>query len=190
MIRTFKISIGLVLVILFTASVSIAQKNTESKFFAGGNVGLYFGQYTFVEIAPIVGYKFTETLHGGVGLDYTYYKYKEDGPLGTAGPTYSTSIYGGRIFSRFYFVQNLFLQGEIEALNLELPDLFEYNYKHKIVVERRWLESYLVGGGYRQVFDYDGPSLSIEVLFRLNDDFAQFYPYQNPIVRIGLGFGL
>jgi len=178
-------------IFLMVSPCSFAQKNTESKFYFGGNFGLMFGQFTVIDISPLVGYKVTERFHVGTGLTYTYYKYKEDGTYNgsttTDGFEFSTHIYGGRLFTRYYVLDNLFLHAEDEFINLELPDLALY--PKEVSLSRQWLNSVLVGGGYGHAFNVDGPSLSIMVLFRLNTEFADFYPYQNPIIRIGLGFG-
>ncbi|MBK5285108.1 MAG: hypothetical protein JJE25_06865 [Bacteroidia bacterium] len=187
------------IVFLLTYSVfyflsASAQRNTDSKFYYGGNLGLMFGTYTIIDISPFVAYKVTESFHVGSGLTYTYYKFKEDGTFNgghaTSGQSFSTSIYGIRFFTRFFFTDNLFLHAEDELLSLELPDLTEYYLNHRFIIKRQWLNSVLLGGGYKYGFNVDGPSLSISVLFRVNHEFEDFYPYQNPIIRIGLGFGL
>jgi hypothetical protein len=93
------------------------------------------------------------------------------------------------VFTKFYVLPNLFLQAEDEVINLDLPDHPEL-YPHDPTLKRLWLNSVLVGGGYGYAFNVDGPALSIAVLFRVNHDkYDDFYPYQNPIVRVGLGFG-
>lgn len=167
-----------------------AQKNSESRFYFGGNLGLMFGTYTVIDISPLVGYKVTERFHVGAGLTYTYYKYSIEGTnTGANSMSFSTSIYGGRLFTRYFVASNLFLHVEDELINLDLPDLAEYYANHRFVLSRQWLNSVLVGGGYGYGFGSDGPAISISVLFRLNHEFEDFYPYQNPIIRIGLGFG-
>lgn len=178
-------------ILLFSSTISFAQKNTDSRFYWGGNLGLMFGTYTVIDVSPLVGYKVTERFHVGSGLTYTYYKYKEDGTYNggntTSGFTYSTHIYGGRLFTRYYFVSNLFAHVEDELINLELPD--PNLYPKEVLLTRQWLNSILVGGGYGYAFNVDGPSLSIMVLWRVNTDHGDFYPYQNPIIRVGMGFG-
>lgn len=178
-------------ILLFVSAFSSSQANTESRFYYGGNLGLMFGTYTIIDVSPLVGYKVTEKFHVGTGLTYTYYKYKEDGTYNgsttTAGFEFSTHIYGGRLFTRYYVLDNLFLHAEDELINLELPD--PDLYPKEVSLSRQWLNSVLVGAGYGYAFNVDGPALSIMVLFRINNEFADFYPYQNPIIRIGLGFG-
>ncbi|HLG34821.1 MAG TPA: hypothetical protein VI757_08080 [Bacteroidia bacterium] len=180
---------ALVSCLLFFSSGVLAQRNTESKFYFGGNLGLMFGTYTVVDISPLIGYKVTERFHVGTGLTYTYYKYQEDGPNNTKGASYETSIYGGRLFTRYFVVENLFLHVEDELISIELPDLAHYYATGDIEITRQWLNSVLVGGGYGYGFGSDGPAISIMVLFRVNNEFDDFYPYQNPIIRVGLGFG-
>jgi len=177
-------------IFVFLNSDANAQKGTESKFYFGGNLGLMFGTYTIIDISPLLGYKVTEKFHVGTGLTYTYYKYTEDGPPGTPSNTFSTSIYGGRLFTRYFLADNIFVHVEDELLSLELPDEAEYALNRSLIIKRQWLNSVLVGGGYAYAFNVDGPFLSISVLWRVNHEFEDFYPYQNPIIRIGLGFGL
>ncbi len=191
--RKYTFPVVLASILLFISSSSFAQKNTDSRFFWGGNLGLMFGTYTIIDISPEVGYKVTERFHVGTGLTYTYYKYKIEGtyngPNTTSGYSFSTSIYGGRLFTRFYALPNLFLQAEDEIINLDLPVAPDL-YPKDPSLKRLWLNSVLVGGGYGYAFNADGPALSIALLFRINHDkYDDFYPYQNPIVRIGLGFG-
>ena len=190
---TFPIALASIL-LLFSTSSSFAQKNTESRFFYGGNLGLMFGTYTVIDISPEVGYKVTDRFHVGTGLTYTYYKYKIEGTYNggttTGGYSFSTHIYGGRLFTRFYVLPNLFLHAEDEIINLDLPAHPDLYPKFDQSFSRQWLNSILLGGGYGYAFNVDGPALSISVLFRVNHDkFDDFYPYQNPIIRIGLGFG-
>ena len=74
--RKYTFPVVLASILLFISSSSFAQKNTDSKFYWGGNLGLMFGTYTIIDISPEVGYKVTERFHVGTGLTYTYYKYK------------------------------------------------------------------------------------------------------------------
>lgn len=184
--KSFAVTVACFLLFL---NSGFAQRNTESKFYFGGNLGLMFGTFTVIDISPLVGYKVTEKFHVGTGLTYTYYKYQEDGPNNTKGESFETSIYGGRLFTRYFVVSNLFLHVEDELISIELPDLALYYSTGNIDTKRQWLNSVLVGGGYGYGFGSDGPAISISVLWRVNHEFEDFYPYQNPIIRIGLGFG-
>jgi hypothetical protein len=86
-----------------------------------------------------------------------------------------------------YVLENLFLHVEDEIISLEMPDPDLYPYDTRVY--RQWLNSILFGGGYGYAFGATGPALSVMLLFRAADKYETFYPYQNPIIRVGLGFG-
>jgi hypothetical protein len=143
--------------------------------FFGGGFGLQFGNQTYIEVAPQIGYKFTNRFSAGLGLKYIYYKFNDN------IYTYSTHIYGGGPFTRFFVLENLFLHAEYEILNLEVPDAYYREYTRKNI------SSVFVGAGYRQMI---GTNSSIDLLLLYNINETRNTPYQNPIFRIGFGFGL
>lgn len=150
----------------------------------GGGLGLQFGDQTMIDIEPIIGYKITPQLIGGIGVKYIYYntKYYYYYSNGTSQLVeYSTNIYGGSVFGRYYFIENVFGHVEYEVLSLEVPD--DFNYGEYV---RTNITSFLVGGGYSQALG-ENASIGISVLYNLTED--NYSPYSNPIIRIGFGFG-
>jgi hypothetical protein len=148
------------------------------KVFFGGNFGLQFGDQTVVDVNPLVGYRLTEKLSVGFTVTYVYYRFKD--PYNYF-PSYSSNIYGGSLFTRYFLLENIFAHVEGEMLNLEVPNYFLNRY------ERENVFGFYVGGGYRQPLG-DRSSLNILLLYNLNED--RNSPYQNPIIRIGFGFGI
>ena len=146
--------------------------------FFGGNFGLQFGNQTIVDINPLIGYRLTEKLSVGTSITYIYYKFRD--PYGI-NPTYSTDIYGGSIFTRYFLLENIFAHVEGEVLSREVPNYFLDRY------ERMNVFGFYVGGGYRQQLG-ERSSLNILLLYNLNQD--KNSPYENPIIRIGFGFGI
>lgn len=146
----------------------------------GGNFGLQFGTVTYIDISPTIGYKVTEKFHAGIGGTYIYFSEKYRLTNGT-NYTYKTDIYGGKVFARYFVMENLFLHHETELLNLEVYDVL--NDK----VERKNIISPLVGAGYVQRFGQSS-GLFIMALFNLNETADS--PYSNPIIRLGINFGL
>ncbi len=152
------------------------QENSIGKrIFFGGNLGLQFGALTSIEISPLVGYRLSNNWSAGIGLTYMYY---EDSRY---TPTYSTNIFGGRLFSRYYIYGDFFAHAEYELLSYEDQDFFT---REKT---RRNVSSYFIGGGFRQ---WLGPraAATIMILYNLNDN--EYSVYSNPIFRIGFQFGL
>ncbi len=173
----------LFLVVFSISSLNLSAQSLKDQTFGerlyfGGNFGLQFGDQTVVDVNPLVGYRITEQLSVGVSATYIYYKFKDPYNI---YPSYSTNIYGGSIFTRYYFLENIFAHVEGEVLSLEVPDYIRQRYVRQSVF------GFYVGGGYRQPLG-DRSSLNILLLYNLNED--RNSPYQNPIIRIGFGFGI
>jgi hypothetical protein len=149
----------------------------ESKFFFGGNLGLSFGTYTYIEIAPLVGYKVIPRLWVGLGPKYMYMKQKD---------LYETSIYGFKTFASFTVFQNI-----SETIPINLGDVFIYaeneslNFESYIYNERKWVNIMLVGGGMRFPIGQRS-GLSILVLWDVTQN--PEYRYLNPEMRIQFHF--
>jgi hypothetical protein len=147
----------------------------RDRLFFGGNLGLQFGSSTYIDVSPLIGYQITEKFQAGVGLTYIYYK--------TKNPyygNYETSIYGGRVFSRYYFLENVFGHAECEILNMDAPN--EMNTE----LVRRNVMSVMAGGGYAQPIGQNAAIL-LMVLYNFTED--QYSPYTNPIFRVGITAG-
>ncbi len=166
------------IIFLFIFSSGMTQKKDTAKlkhedfwkkFYMMGGFGLNFGSQTYVNIAPVLAYRFTDKIHGGVGINYTYFKDNR------YIPSYSTNIYGGNIFGRFFIWENLFAHAEVERLYLKWSD--GYNYM---------LDNVYVGGGYRQQL---GGKVFANILILYNLNASPYSPYGNPIIRAGIGAG-
>lgn len=179
-----KVQLKFIFILLLLSTVAIAQDSLKIKkprppsefwddVYFGGNVGLQFGTVTFVEVSPLVGYKFTDRLSAGVGITYQYYHYKD------RYYEFQTNVYGGRIFGRYLFTDFLFGHVEYEYLSLEAFDFFP---RRRVDVT-----SVLGGGGFMQRL---GDNSAIVAMILYNFTESVYTPYQNPIIRIGINFGL
>ncbi len=139
----------------------------------GGSFGAQFGDYTLVDLSPTLGYLVRDELLVGVGARYIYLEDRR-----FLNYTFKTNVYGGNVFSQFYFLENLILHAEYEVLNLE--DFSDLGNRINI-------SSVLVGGGYRSMIG-DVSYFSLLLLYNLNE--TENSPYTNPILRINFGFGL
>ncbi|MCC7232349.1 MAG: hypothetical protein IT242_05355 [Bacteroidia bacterium] len=146
-----------------------------NRIFVGGNLGLQFGTETFVEVAPVIGYKVTERFMTGIGIKYLYYRFKD------AYADYSLNEYGGSVFTRYLVLDNLFAHLEYEVLNV--PDFYN-SFRPDARIN---VGSLFAGGGYRQMMG-SRSAIELMILFNLNE--SRYSPYQNPIIRLGFAFGL
>lgn len=123
----------------------------------------------------MVGYKITERLSGGLRIKYIYLDVHQDGYL-----NYSTNIYGGGPFARFFVYEGLFTHFEYEIINMDVPDLYGGYRRDNIT-------SVFVGGGYRQMLG-DRSAMDIMLLYNINE--STYSPYINPIIQFGFAFGI
>jgi hypothetical protein len=148
------------------------------KTFVGGNFGLLFGNITMIDLSPNAGYKITENFSAGVGITYIYFSDRRY--------NYSTNIYGGRIFSRYNFLENFLVHTEYEVLNMELWNRLDFK-RDRVNYPRL-----LLGGGFRQNIGTNS-SIMLLVLFNVLDDteFINKYAFRmpNPDVRVGISIG-
>jgi hypothetical protein len=67
------------------------RKTWKDRIVVGGSLGAQFGNSTYVEVSPIVGYKVTDMFTAGVGFSYQYYKVNYNV---ITIDDYSMSVYG------------------------------------------------------------------------------------------------
>jgi hypothetical protein len=118
------------------------------------------------------GYRFTDKISVGIGATYQYYRYKDQ------YYDFKTDVYGGRVFGRYFFTDYFFAHAEYEYLNLEAFDF----YRRRVDVN-----SVLGGVGYFQRFA-ENSGLTAMIMYNFTE--SAYTPYTNPILRIGVVFGL
>jgi len=213
--NSYKIFIEIVLVFafLFAGFDSFSQnrnaKNSKKSFserlFIGGALGFSFGSGgTLLDISPLISYEVTKNFYAGIGLTYKYYNYK-DYYMNTDNGilyNYTTNIFGGSVFARYFLtgigipvIEDTFIHVEVEPLVFN--NNFTYNpsgsyidvYGNRYVRENDQISftGYFIGGGYRQMLG--GRSyMYLEMLWNFNESF--YSPYSNPRIRMGFAVGI
>ncbi len=147
------------------------------QFRIGGNLGMSFGSYTYVEVSPAVGYWIKpEKLQIGISTKFIYSSGYFD------NIKYKSFIYGGGVFADYVIWKGLFARGEFELIN---KDSYFSDKRENV-------PSLLLGGGYIQPMGEAG-HFYIAALFDVLDSdeslntgtFGDF-PL---ILRVGFGFG-
>ncbi len=162
---------------LSTPTNTIAPKdfnNFKERLFFGGNIGAWFGPTTYVNLSPLIGCRITKEFSLGGGFTYNYYSQTY------MGQKYTSTIYGGNAFARYFIFENLFAQVGWDRLSV--PD-----YTTGLQNSRAWVDNILLGGGYRQFFSERG-SFVAAIFYNINE--TPLSPYQNPIIQIGFNVGL
>lgn len=155
----------------------------SERVFFGGGFSLQLGTITNIELAPVAGLWLLPRLAVAAGPSWQYYK----NPMGR------TSIYGGRSFLRFLFIQDLskllpvgrglgfFAHGEYEALNLE-SEFWKGVYPDN---SRFWEHNALAGLGLSQSL---GRKASFNITFLWAVTESEYQIYNNPEIRIDFLF--
>lgn len=156
---------------------SKAKEDFVEKLQFGGSFGAFFGQQTYVELSPKVGYKVNERLVAGLGFNYIYFSLKD------YGQKFVTHIYGPTVFAQYALVSGLFAYGEYNAYNVAA-----YNPLPPYNSERMWIGSAPIGLGYYSGGEIGG--VYIAVLYDLiNNPNSPYYNGSVPILfRVGFLF--
>jgi hypothetical protein len=153
----------------------------------GGDIGLSFGTITYINLAPIVGYRLTSRLTAGLGPIYIYERYKNY--------NLETSTYGGKVLASFTILRssdinlnmgmsNIVFHTENEVINVEPlffnPNTYEYFFGNRV-----WIDNLLIGGGLTQQIS-GRFGISVFILWDVTNN--KYSPYSNPIFKFGFSF--
>jgi len=152
------------------------EARAAGKLWAGGGIGLGFGDVQYADLSGFVGYNFSPRWSAGVRL--TWRNRSDD----RYARDVTTNDYGGSLFARYRVYRPFFVQGEYEHLSYEFV-------RFDLSTERDDFSSVLVGGGVAQPLGAH-TTLFVTVLYNLSYDSGELRsPYDDPwIFRAGVGF--
>lgn len=132
----------------------------RDRFFTGGGFGLSFGDFTNIQLAPVLGYQLTDWFAGGLGLTYIYV--------------------GDRFYSENYLGKKVFIQGMVYK---GFFGHVEYETFSRLG-EKGSADAILGGAGYRQMASN---KVGIDLMLLLNLNQSANSVYVDPFVyRFGL----
>ena len=154
------------------------------RIFFGGNLDMGFGTVTQISLSPEVGYRITNRLSAGLGIDYMFV-YSEE-------YNFKGSIFGGSVFASFTVIKSL---GElIPFLGTDMGILvygqFSYTNMGKFYTalsgeEPMWIASPMLGLGF-QVPIGQRSYMVLSVMY--NFDESMYSIYSNPVVKVSYQF--
>ncbi len=148
-----------------TKKEKAAKKPFKDRLRLGGNLSGSLGTYTFLQINPMLGVQTTDWWTNGVGFNFMFAR----------GNNFSSSSYGPSIWSRASIKQIVLFQTELESLTINQKASDGNGFK-------RTLPIWFVGGGIQK------NGFSVLVLFNVLP--SPYFPYINPVIRVGGMFGL
>jgi hypothetical protein len=150
-------------------------RRQASKIYYGGYLNLSFGKYTVIGAEPMIGYKITPKFSAGLKLRYDYIKDKR------YSTTYTTSNYGGSIFTRYRIIPALYLHAEYAYYNYEL-------FYSNETSERKWVPFLFLGAGYSQRLGGNA-WFNLQILFDVLQNSNSPYNNWEPFYSVGVGVG-
>ena len=154
----------------------------ESKWYYGGTVGFNFwGDYFYLSVNPLVGYKLSPTFSVGGKFIYAYINDQR-----YEGLELTSNNYGASIFSRIRPVKQIYLHAEFAYISYEDYTIFVNPYRAES--ERNWVPFLFLGGGLIQQIGSNA-SVYVEVLFDVIQDENSPYEDWDPFVSFGVGIG-
>jgi hypothetical protein len=144
----------LICLCLFTGSL-FAQDDTaeetpkgfdRSRLFVGGNFGLSFGNFTFVNVSPQLGYRFNDLFAAGIGINgqFSQRKYRSGG---TVVEKDRYGMAGMNLFGRFYPIKQGFIQLQPEMNYIWGSNIRYTPQESKNSINGKILPSLLAGVG-------------------------------------------
>jgi hypothetical protein len=188
----------LFLLLFFAAMCSWAQDDAEKeeekkgfqkdRLFIGGNFGLTFGSYTFINISPQIGYRFNRYLAAGTGLNFQYVSLKEKYSNGDLYRKTSQGVTGLNVFGRVYPINQFMLQVQPEVNYVFGKEKFyDTNPEQTYNLDAKIVPSLLLGGGL--VLPSGRGSFIASVFYDVLQNESS--PYSNkPIVNFTYNIGL
>lgn len=159
----------------------------KSRLFVGGTAGLAFGDYTYINLSPHLGYHFNRFLAAGMGINGEYQSTKDyDAISGALFSKTKMTIIGLNVFGRVYPIRYFMLQVQPEANYIfGKISFYDSNPKQTYNLDAEIVPSVLAGGGL--VLPSPGGEFIAAVFYDVLQNPAALYG-RRAIVRIGYNF--
>jgi hypothetical protein len=156
-----------------------------NRLFFGGNFGMSFGSSTFVNVSPLVGYRFNNYFAAGGGVNFIYSSFSYKNGSGSKLYTDSYGTAGLGIFGRVFPVKFLFAQVRPELNYVWGKTKYFYGNLPETKYPGKFVPSVLVGGGVAMPAGRGAIMLSLD--YDIVQDKRSPYGTQ-PFVSIGFTF--
>jgi hypothetical protein len=157
------------------------KKEKLNRLRIGGTFGLQFGNYTYVNISPTVGYMAVKNrLEVGGGPIFIYERFRFSNNFAV-----NYFVYGADVYTRGFLYKGLYLEGRYDPVYK--PSYFNLD-------RRIWVHHLLLGAGYAAPIGKIGV-FNISLLYNVLDNDESIYQgtFSNNfplIINMGFGFGV
>lgn len=120
----------------------------KEKLFVGGNFGLTFGNFTLINVSPQIGYRFTDFVAAGVGLNLQYISIKEKYTNGDLYRKSTQGVTGLNVFGRLYPLKQFMIQVQPEINYVFGKEIYyDTSPRQEYKLDAQIVPSLLLGGG-------------------------------------------
>lgn len=159
----------------------------RSRLILGGSLGMVFGDYTNVEVSPLVGYRFNDYIAAGINVNAQYGQFKSYNGYGEVAQRDKYTIFGGGIWGRVYPIPMLFVHIQPEYNFVSQKSTVYYTNPKSDFSTNYSVPSLLVGAGYTQSVG-GRVGIGISIMYDVIQDNRS--PYRNNLIyRVGAGLG-
>lgn len=160
-----------------------------SRLMIGGSLGLVFGDYTNINVSPLVGYRLSDLFAAGININAQYAAERQKDWNGETVYRYQYTVFGGGVWGRVYPLDMIFVHAQPEY-NYVSEKFTDYTFNPKQTSKSSYgVPSLMLGGGYSQPIGEGYSSFYIMVLYDVIQDVRS--PYQNrPQIQVGFNVGL
>ncbi|HMY23434.1 MAG TPA: hypothetical protein PLL59_06205 [Chitinophagales bacterium] len=157
------------------------KKEMLNRLRIGGNFGLQFGSYTYINLSPTLGFMAVKKrLEVGAGPIFIYQRFRY-----TNFTSYNFFVYGADVYSHGFLYKGLYLEARYDAVNK--PSYYNLD-------KRLWVHHLLLGAGYAVEVGKVGV-FNISLMYNVLDNqesiyqgtFSDKFPL---ILNMGFGFGV
>ena len=152
-----------------------SARSASDRIYWGGGISVAFWDYTRIRVEPLVGYRLSRSLSAGIKLTGEYLRYER------FGYTVSSINYGGSVFARYRFIEQLYGHAEYGGASYETVNA-------QGIESRTGYPFLLLGGGFVQRTGRR-TSLFFEVLYDVLQDEDSPYSDGGPFLSIGVAVG-
>ena len=148
------------------------EASFKQRLVVGGSLLPAYSNGWYLDVAPLIGYRLTNSTIAGVGLNYFYRNIRNQ---------YSNvrkrvvNTYGGRAFVIQYFLPNVFGQIETDYSFLRYHERDPFD--NVIYEEFAKAPGFLVGGGYQEGNDYFSYTVTVMYDLLLNANSTRNSPW-------------
>jgi hypothetical protein len=160
-----------------------------SKLILGGSLGAVFGDYTNIDVSPLVGYRFTQYIAAGVNLNAQYGQFRSrDYYTGNTIQRDKYTIFGAGVWGRVYPLPMLFIHIQPEYNFVSQSSTYYSGSDVKQTIKTNYaVPSLLLGAGYTQSVG-GRVGIGVSILYDVLQDNRS--PYNNSLIyRVGAGIG-